>query len=469
MDKTKLIRVLKTLESREIREFKDFLDSPAFNRRQDLKLLFQSIWPLLHSELLPAKAEVWAQIYPDKDFDRTQFDLLISYLFQLLKAYLIHAAASANPGWEGDLKLLNTFRKKGLQKDFDQLSRRLQTKLDKTKEAGDEFHLAQFNLNYQKQLALSRISPVDDPLLPKMHQHLDAYYYGQKMKLLWIAASQQAVYQYQSDHLQADQILEEIKKRDLLNFPFVAVYYYAYQLVQSPDNDYFFTFYKDYLIEHAANFTAEEIQGLYLAAINHCVRKGNAGQYQFFEEVFELYKVGLQNELLLINEELSRFTYHNIVAAGLYTGNYDWTEIFINEYKKRLAKKYQESSFSFNTARLAYSKREYDVALQLLQRANYRDVLLNLAAKGLLIKIYYENNDWEVLDAHLSALQLYLSRKKVLGYHKANYKNIIKYSRKLIQSNLRNKAVKEKLTMAIREEEILTEKKWMLEQLGQVV
>ena len=331
---------------------------------------------------------------------------------------------------------------------------------------GDQYHLAQLNLNHQKQLARSNSSPADDPLLPLMHTHLDAYYYGQKMKLLWIAASQQAVYQYDTDTQEAQNIIQTIQAQALLQFPFVAVYFYAYQLVQSPDDNDFFTFYKNYLIQHAANFSAEEIQGLYLAAINHCVRKGNAGHHQYFEEVFELYKVGLQNELLLINQELSRFTYHNIVAAGLYVGHFDWTETFINEYKKRLAKKYQESSFSFNTAKLAYSKKEYDPALQLLQRANYRDVLLNLAAKTLLIKIYYETKAWEVLDAHLSALQLYLSRKKVLGYHKTNYKNVIKYTRKLINTNLNNKSTRAKLSAAIEAESILTEKPWMLEQLA---
>ena len=147
--------------------------------------------------------------------------------------------------------------------------------------------------------------------------------------MLWIAASQKAVYQSEVDLKQSEHLLAEINEKDLIKEPFVAMYYYAYQLVQTPNDDHIFKKYKTFLIDHANRFEAEEIQALYLAAINHCVRKGNEGHVSFFLEAFTLYKEGLKNELLLNNGKLSRFTYHNIVAAGLYCDDFDWTQQFI--------------------------------------------------------------------------------------------------------------------------------------------
>lgn len=95
----------------------------------------------------------------------------------------------------------------------------------------------------------------------------------------------------------------------------------------------------------------------------------------------------------------------------------EWVRGFINEYRNRLEKKYLESSFSFNLARLEYASKHFDFVLELLQQANYRDPLLNLAAKTLLLKTYYDIGAYDTLQSHLDAMRNYIHRKRVLGYH----------------------------------------------------
>ncbi|HQU58953.1 MAG TPA: hypothetical protein PLU64_07150, partial [Saprospiraceae bacterium] len=99
------------------------------------------------------------------------------------------------------------------------------------------------------------------------------------------------------------------------------------------------------------------------------------------------------------------------------------------------------------------------------QKANYRDPLLNLAAKTLLIKIYYETEEYSLLQAHLEAMRNYIRRKKVIGYHRTNYLNITLYARKLMALAPFDKAGAKKLAEAIRQEEVLTEKAWFMAQL----
>ena len=180
----------------------------------------------------------------------------------------------------------------------------------------------------------------------------------------------------------------------------------------------------------------------------------------------ELYKEGLEKELLLEQGRLSRFSYHNIVGTGLRSGQYEWTENFINTYKNTLEKQYRESSYSFNLARLAYSRQDYNETLSLLQKSNYRDLLLNLSAKTLLLKTYCELEEIDLLFSHLDAMQKYIRRKKVIGYHKTNYLNIIHFARRLITINKFDKTELNILAVAIKEEEILSEKQWFLKQLN---
>jgi tetratricopeptide (TPR) repeat protein len=219
------------------------------------------------------------------------------------------------------------------------------------------------------------------------------------------------------------------------------------------------------LLEQDQIFDAEEIRDLHLFAINYCIRRVNKGQTTFFHDIMDFYKDGLAKGYLLENGVLSRFTYHNIVAAALQTSEFEWVEDFIGRYKNALERSYRDSSYSFNRARLEFKRKRYGEALALLQHSNYYDPLLSLAARTMSLKIYYELQEFNLLEAHLEALKNYIRRKTVLGYHRAHYLNLAKYTEKMISINHRDKQEVETLRQKILAEPNLTEREWLLEQL----
>ena len=75
------------------------------------------------------------------------------------------------------------------------------------------------------------------------------------------------------------------------------------------------------------------------------------------------------------------------------------------------------------------------------------------------MKIYFESEEIDLLDSHLDAMQMYILRKKVIGYHKTNYKNIIKMTRKLLKIKPGDSVAVQELKNEISNAEILTEKK----------
>jgi hypothetical protein len=103
--------------------------------------------------------------------------------------------------------------------------------------------------------------------------------------------------------------------------------------------------------------------------------------------------------------------------------------------------------------------------LELLQKVNYRDTFVNLAAKTLLLKTWYELDELDTLQSHLDAMRNFIHRKRVLGYHRTNYLNIIKYTDKLLNVNRLDKKEVAKLKEIIEQEENLTEKEWLLEKI----
>lgn len=131
-----------------------------------------------------------------------------------------------------------------------------------------------------------------------------------------------------------------------------------------------------------------------------------------------------------------------------------------------MIKKERENVFSFNLARLEYHQKNYDIALNLLQKSNYRDVLLNLAAKNLLLKIYVELDEDSLLLSHLDSMSRYIRRHSVIAYHKKNYQNIISFAKKIITTNPYDKIAQLALKESILATKILSEKEWFLKQLN---
>ncbi len=455
MEKSSLFQLIITLTPIEKRELRKFLRSPYFNQREDLAVLFEL---LAQYTTPPTKEEVWKQVQPDVDYDDQKMRLLMSYLLQLVERYFVIKELESNP-LEANLMLSIAYRKRALPDAFERVQKDLDRNLQKQPLRDESYYGLQQRLQWERFQLLYVKNPTEITLLDTISDIADVEYLIRKLRLICLRTAHQSVYPSpQNDIDWAQPILAQAEKQDLKAHPALEVYLLCYYMLTFPELELHFKNFKNALFVHALRFNLEEMHGLYIWAINFCVRCLNAGKAEYLQEVLDLYKEGLLKGYLFENGILSRFTYHNVVAAGLQAGELDWVRYFINEFKHKLEKKYRESAFSFNLARLEYASKHYDFVLELLQKTNYRDPLRNLAAKTLLLKTYYETHAFDALQSHLDAMRNYIHRKHVLGYHRSNYLNMIKYTEKLMHTDLRNRKAVERLWQDIEAEKILTEK-----------
>jgi len=232
--------------------------------------------------------------------------------------------------------------------------------------------------------------------------------------------------------------------------------------------DHHFQQLKTLLQQHGSHFSAAETHDLYLMAINYCIRRINLADERFYRDIFELYQSGLEQGALLEDGSLSRWTYNNVTMTGLRLREYAWVKRFLYRYADYLSAEHRDAAFHFNLSRYFYDTGDYTQAMQHLLRMEYDDVLQNLAAKLLLAKIYFEQDATAALENQLDSIQIYLRRKKVLGYHKNNYNAILRYMRKLLSVNFNDAESLRSLRKMIQEEPVLTEREWMLKQLPEV-
>jgi hypothetical protein len=114
---------------------------------------------------------------------------------------------------------------------------------------------------------------------------------------------------------------------------------------------------------------------------------------------------------------------------------------------------------------LAFVKKDYDMALTHLVKADYKDLINNMVAKVLQMKIYFEMSEYDLLDSHLRTMRMFIRRNKKMAYHRENWSNIVRYTQKLMELNPFDHQKRMLLKQQIEQEVTLTEREWLLGQL----
>ena len=175
----------------------------------------------------------------------------------------------------------------------------------------------------------------------------------------------------------------------------------------------------------------------------------------------------MTNEVFFDNGVLSSFHYKNVSRLGIALGEFDWVEDFLKHYRTSLDPKQREDNYRYNLAFFYFQKPDYDNAMELLRQVNFDDVLYNLDARRMLLRIYYERGEFNPLLSLLDSFKTYISRhQRDVGYHKKNYLNLIRFMKKMLGSNLSSSRVRARLIEEVDATELIAERAWLLEQLG---
>ncbi len=460
----KLYSLINTLDKQEIRQIRKLLRSPFFTRREDLPLLFACLsayqWD---NKPLPPREEVYKQCFPELEYNDLRLRGSMSDLMALIEEYLL-IAHHRQSAVDNRLLLADLYRRRGLSKHFGRCMKKAHQLLDQNKARSIDHYskLQEYQvLQMQFQTQTQRTGQLN---LQEISDTMDAHYLMKKLRYACTQLTHQAVYKTSYNYGLLPRLLEDIESGGYLSYPAVATYYYCYRfLTEQYSLDYFQQF-RNQLQENRQLFPEEEQKDLYILAINFCIRQMNAGSQPFARQVWELYQEGLEVGFLLEDGRLSHFTFNNVVAISIHLEEYVWLEHFIEAYKDRIESTYRKSTVSFNRARLEYARGNYQKAMLLLQTSEYKDLVNNLISKNILLKIYYELEEFDLLESHLDSLNSFIRRREVSDYHRSNYLNVIRLVRKLVALESFDKSKLEKLRQEIESTEILSDREWLLEQ-----
>lgn len=470
MEKSNLINTLRTFDKKEFRDFRKWLQSPAHNQREDVMALFDYLASGNHlfSEKHLAKPKAFRAVYPDRTFSDAEMRQVMHFLFRTVEEFLVHQELLKDEV-RVQATLAKVYRKRQLPKLFKRAMDSGWKIQDRQHTRNSQFYENEMLLQYEQYSYLSGLGRNVPLNLQEVSDASDVAFLANKLRLGCIMLSHQAVFKTEYDMGILTEAVHKVEEEErYLDVPAVAIYYHGFRAISMPEKEEHYQKLKAEILRSGSLFPHSELRVIYLMAINYTIQKTNAGKRDYFREAFELYQAGMKTDLFLENGMLSRFTFGNSISIALNLKEFDWVEKQIAESSPKLEEKYRENFVRFYRARLHFERKEYDEAMLLLAQSDYDDILMNLHAKTMLMKMYYELDEENVLDSLLSSMRTYLQRKKLLGYHKTNYKNIISLTKKLLRINPFESGQKEKLKTEIEATSPLTERNWLLEQLDKM-
>lgn len=466
MYNSKLIHILQVLNTEEREALKKWLYSPVHNQRQDrLQLL---LYLLSKRKLTPRTTAVlpaYQQVYGVVPYEDKKWKRLMNLCVQLLEDF-IHFLVQKREAFSKQKALISFFQQHKLHKYTQQYLKKAQAQQAQI--------TAHNSLYFQQQLELENWyfeyqNSTTGNKTTNLQALFDNSYLAFMLQTLHYACAaitHQRLYNSTYTIPLLEPILTAIGQGEYQAVPSVQLYYHALMALREPSQESYFETLQQLLSQHYEALPPKEIKGLYVIAINYCVQQLNNGIEKYVRAVFDLYQYGLEHSILVEQAILSRFTYKNIVAAGIRLQEYDWVIQFIETYTPLLEVDYQKTYSLYAKAKLHFAQEKFDHTLSLLTQVEFDNLFLNMDAKTMLLKIYYEKGDFEALDSLLISFQKFLQRKSIVAYQQQIHKNMIKLTKKLIYLPLLpDKAVLQELKQEILATNPLTEKPWLLAQL----
>lgn len=465
MFQSKLIALFQTLSVAERRRFKKWINSPIHNHNIRLSKFYDFLEARQsHTERALKREKAFAFIFEKEAYDDLKMRRTMSEFLGVLETFLAYETWQNNPV-EQWLTLAKTYRQRQLSSDATAY-------LSKAEQALKEQPLrdAQYFLNYYRlqEERLMQNTARDSALnLQEMADELVHFFVVELLRNACSAASHTAVYRvdYQLPYL--EEVLSNCATGGYKTVPLIQLYYHSYCCLSEPLAAEHFFAYKTLILEATKWLSSNDFRDALLFGINYCIRKMNTGELAFLREAFDLYQLGLKQGIFLENGVLSRFTYKNIAAIGLNLNETIWVKQFLETYTPLLAPEFRDHYERFCRAKLCYQEGDFDQVRSLLHDLTFEDVLLELNARLLLLKIYFETAEWRLLEGFLTTFERFVSRKKMLAYHAPNYRNIIQFTSKLMlwksDKRLFSMEELENLRQQINAAKPLTEREWLLE------
>jgi len=483
VNETKLIKLLSTLDKEELKAFLRFLRSPYHNSNKQAVRLLESLadyHPQFDHQRL-TKQRIFQKIHPKgRPYHEGRMNLIMTQLVKQLEQFFAFQEIKKN-NFQLSKFRLKAFRSRKLDSAFFREADKIKTSLSKWRKDA-KYQLEMFQLN--RELFYHPATPRYQPGMESLEaclNHLDMTYLWEKLRWTGLALNRMRVFRETYEHKLLKDVSSEfaqtIKACPLMDF------YQKVIEVQQTEDEVLLNELTTKL-EQVFPLLKREEQQIFLAIlINLAAQKFRAGKTALAKIIFQLNKQGLMHELFVEEGQMPDVNFTNIASIGSISFEFEWTEVFIENYQALLEESVYQNAISLSLAYINFYKGIFyknddffSRTIDHLQSIDHKQPNYSYRARSLLLRAYYEvyikhgkNHDF-VLD-FTTSFERFLSRDKKMNPRKAqSFLHFIRLSRQLIRWQTEakpSKATLNKIKTAIQNTENLFGRNWLLEKVSE--
>jgi hypothetical protein len=468
MLKSKLVEIVRFFETKDFRLFGDFISSPYFNKNEELILFYEKLkklGPGFTNKKLE-RQNFYKLMFPKKKYNEKHLGYLMSDIIKLLDKYLAQKAYDSNP-IEAYLHNLEVYLNWGMEKNYNGILRAAENEQKKYPYKDISYYYFQYRIaSVSNKYFEKQNKRAFDHHLQTAADNFDNYFLVQKLKYSCEIINRKSILSAKYELKFINEVISYLKANPPKNIPAIGIYSEILLMLLYPENKRHFFKLNLLLHKNGHLFPEKETKDMYTFALNHCIKRINMGYTEYNRELFELYKILINKNLIYSNGVLSPWIYKNIASVALRLKAFKWTEIFIEKYKEKVDENYRDSAYAYNNAYLNFSQGKYKEALWGLHDVEFSDIFFHLDTKTMQLKIYYELYEIDPLLSLLDAFKVYLKRNKLISnYMKTSYRNLIKYTQKALRIADGDKDKWKVLHASVKEVKHIASYTWLIEQI----
>jgi len=275
-------------------------------------------------------------------------------------------------------------------------------------------------------------------------------------------------------NLNTGKLIAILEERNDPSYLVTILNYYLYKSIAERKNTEWFAklkqiFYKnlDKLSDRAKDRYLSYMVSYYFLLIN-------TGLSGYLKDVFGIYrlklKLGLYSELREIRYPSSAF--RDYIVVGIRLKKYKWVEGFIKKYSSEVPEEIREEEVCMAYTRLYLSRKQFDLAVNMLDKMKSSNYLYVLDASRTKLRIFYEISEFEEAFLEIDRLKHYLKNnpKKIARSVKAYTKEFIERYATLLKLRLSpDKNELKYFAPQISESKTLVSKDWFLEKVKEMM
>jgi hypothetical protein len=481
MKRNNIFSLLQTFSKEEMKHFGKFIKSPVFNTHSDIIRYYKILLkyhPCFENKNFTKEA-IFKHVYPGRKFCDNEIFKLNSRMYNLCIEYLKHLPS---PIFD-EYKIMNELVSRNMNTQFLSRYKRFNYFIDNKVEMNNFIFLDKI---YPETLFIRNLLKKDQH--KKMCENIirrgDYFAY---QTLLWLIIQYRDMlvchesYNYPYENCLSDKFIKSIDFEKLINNisfednrlgKYLKYYVNSMLMLMYPDKGKYFEQFKTTFNEIFNELIMFE-KSNYLARMQFYVLTHlNKGNTFYLNELINTYQFFFEQRGIFENDIIPMPPFRNCLIFSAFSNKLDLVLKLANNYSQRIYELYREDAVKLSYAYYHFTSKNYDTVLDCLKNFRYKYQPHKLDVKNLLLKVYYETENYESLYSMIDSFKHYLSNDKSLSENNIKRcKNFLKYVQlladvRLGSKNIENEIIKNEID-SNKNILLIQDKHWLLEKINE--